>query len=193
MIAGIVLAIASLVYEMMLLYQFWKLIPEDIARTTPGKAVGFTFIPYFNVYWFFVAYMGLGEDMNKTLRQRGFQYKVNKQLGMILCICAAIGFVLPFLVLPDIASLVILIYFVKSVLGGATVLIEGREQMAVITENTPANTVTPRQSATVPPASPSTMTIEIIIDGTAIFVTKKELFDLVTNGSVREPFKTSLA
>jgi len=41
-------SIASTVFMYILLYQCWKLIPPDIARTTPGKAIGFCFIPFFN-------------------------------------------------------------------------------------------------------------------------------------------------
>ena len=116
--------IVGLVYEMMLLYQFWIIIPSDIARTTPSKAVGYSFIPYFNIYWFFVAYMGLGEDMNKTLREQKVQYQIEEHLGMILCICWAVGITLPFLVLPEIVGLIITIIFFKSVKNGAIAIIE---------------------------------------------------------------------
>ena len=86
---GIAVLIAGMIFAFMLLYQLWQLIPEDIARTTPGKAVGFCFIPFFNLYWVFVAYKGLGADMNQTLQQRGIPYTVNGGLGLTFCILTA--------------------------------------------------------------------------------------------------------
>ena len=35
----------------MLYYQYWKQVPVSEAETTPGKAVGFLFIPFFQIYW----------------------------------------------------------------------------------------------------------------------------------------------
>ena len=117
-------AIAGVVFMYILLYQLWKLIPADIAQTTPGKAVGFCFIPFFNLYWIFVAYKGLGEDMNKTLQRYGHQYRVNEKLGLIACIlvlCSAI----PYLgVLVGIAAVVVMILFFKSVKDGAIMMLE---------------------------------------------------------------------
>ena len=36
-------------------------------RTTPGKAVGFLFIPFFNLYWVFTTYVGLAKDWNRVM------------------------------------------------------------------------------------------------------------------------------
>ncbi|MBE6424928.1 MAG: zinc ribbon domain-containing protein [Planctomycetaceae bacterium] len=51
------------------LYRCWRLIQDGHARTTPGKAVGFLFIPFFNIYWFFVAHYGLAIDLNSYARR----------------------------------------------------------------------------------------------------------------------------
>jgi hypothetical protein len=56
--------LASLVLQYILLYRFWNIIQDGFARTTPGKAVGFLFIPFFSFYWLFVAFFGLSKDMN---------------------------------------------------------------------------------------------------------------------------------
>jgi len=78
--------LAGPLHSFFLLYRLWSVIPKDIARTTPGKAVGFSFIPIFNFYWWFVAFWGLAKDMNKALRQRGIQYRVNENIGLLCCI-----------------------------------------------------------------------------------------------------------
>lgn len=49
----------------------WSVIPEDIARTKPNKAVGYCFIPFFGFYWIFVALDGLTEGLNKGLTRFG--------------------------------------------------------------------------------------------------------------------------
>lgn len=59
--------IACLVFSAMLIYQYWKLVSPDKMPTTPGRAVGFLFIPIFNFYWGFVSLWGLGKAlMNET-------------------------------------------------------------------------------------------------------------------------------
>jgi hypothetical protein len=134
---GIPAIIASLVYTLMLHYQIWKLIPPDIARTTPSKAVGFQFIPIFNIYWEFVAYWGLAIDMNKTFRQRGIQYQVSEGLGLTYCILYLISYIPSYFPIDSpiflagsvlfIFGTVIFILFMKSVKDGAIVLLEQGE------------------------------------------------------------------
>jgi hypothetical protein len=54
---------ASYVLAGTLLYNFWTIIQDGFASTTPGKAVGFLFIPIFNLYWYFRAFYGLSKDI----------------------------------------------------------------------------------------------------------------------------------
>ena len=56
--------IAAAVIEYVLLYRLWQVIQDGYARTTPGKAIGYMFIPGFNIYWIFQALPGLSTDMN---------------------------------------------------------------------------------------------------------------------------------
>ena len=57
--------IAAAVIQFILLYKYWKLVPADEAETTPGKAVGFCFIPFFNFYWLFVAMWKLAKHYDE--------------------------------------------------------------------------------------------------------------------------------
>ena len=61
--------LASTVLMYVLLYQFWKVVQDGSQRTTPGQAVGFLFIPFFNFYWYLVAYFGLSKDLNRYIGQ----------------------------------------------------------------------------------------------------------------------------
>jgi hypothetical protein len=143
--------IPAYIFMFMLLYQLWKLIPADMARTTPGKAVGFLFIPFFNFYWMFIAWRGLAQDMNTTLEQRNVPCQVNEGLGNQCCFLIILQFILSMCAsfinglafglqeegllilagiitiigyLIGIAAMVILIFFFKSVKNGAIELLE---------------------------------------------------------------------
>ena len=58
-------AIAALI----LIYKMWAAIEGFEPRTTPAKALGFMFIPLFNIYWHFVVYLGWTQDYNKIKEQ----------------------------------------------------------------------------------------------------------------------------
>ncbi|MFC1791335.1 hypothetical protein ACFL0I_02575 [Gemmatimonadota bacterium] len=45
-------------------YRMWANIQDGHARTSPGKAVGFIFIPFFNFYWIFQVFPGFAKDFN---------------------------------------------------------------------------------------------------------------------------------
>lgn len=57
----------SAVLEYILLYKYWQNIQDGFASTTPGKAVGFMFIPFFNFYWMFRVFWGLAKDLNRYI------------------------------------------------------------------------------------------------------------------------------
>lgn len=66
MAGGIVNIIATILAYITLYRAWYCLQPGHLARTTPGKAIGFLFIPFFNIYWLFQAFKGLATDWNKT-------------------------------------------------------------------------------------------------------------------------------
>jgi hypothetical protein len=47
-----------------LMHKAWAAIQDGRARTSPGRAVGFLFIPVFNLYWVFQAFWGFAKDFN---------------------------------------------------------------------------------------------------------------------------------
>jgi hypothetical protein len=70
----------------------WTVIPPDLARTTPGKAVGFLFIPIFNFYWWFVALWGWAKDWNShAARSQGRLRGTSEGLPLVIAIVGAIG------------------------------------------------------------------------------------------------------
>ena len=93
------------VHWCILLYRHWSLLQGHGARCTPGKAVGFGFIPIFWFYWWYVAYVGLAEDNNRHLKEAGitsvrmdpglaFGYYLLNVLGCTIGLIPVVGVVL---------------------------------------------------------------------------------------------------
>ena len=71
---------------MVLWYRSWAAIQDGHARTTPGKAIGFLFIPIFNIYWASQALWGLSKDFNAYL-QRNSIPAARLPEGLFLAFC----------------------------------------------------------------------------------------------------------
>ena len=96
---GSLIGLIGMIYFYMLLYHAWWAIQGSTARTTPGKAVGFMFIPFFNIYWQFQALAGWAKDYNQHLAQSGLDRpdkRANEGLFLTQCIlvcCLVVPFV----------------------------------------------------------------------------------------------------
>jgi hypothetical protein len=111
------LLIAAVVFDCILLYRNWLLLQGHGARTTPGKAVGFCFIPVFFFYWWFVAYAGLARDNNSYMNSAGIDGpRISYGLGVANAIMGilslAIGWVPVVSLLVDIPSIIVGFLFV---------------------------------------------------------------------------------
>jgi hypothetical protein len=114
--------VGALVLFYVLLYKAWNQIQDGHARTSAGKAVGFLFIPFFNLYWLFVAIYGLAWDLHNYVARRRLYgrhnllpYPVSPGLGLACCIlmiCNLIPF-LNFVTVP--ATLIVLVIWLGAV------------------------------------------------------------------------------
>jgi len=94
--AGLIGLFGSIVF-LVLTYRMWNAIQDGYARTSPGRAVGMLFVPFYNLYWIFQAYRGFAEDFNSF----GFRHSINTPLlptGLFtaygtLTICGVIPFI----------------------------------------------------------------------------------------------------
>jgi hypothetical protein len=66
------LLIAYAVVGLVWTYKFWSWIPPEQRHTSlwkkyisPGQALGFMFIPYFNIFWMFVIYLGIADALER--------------------------------------------------------------------------------------------------------------------------------
>lgn len=121
-LAGI---IAAVVFQCLILHKLWSMIPPEKAQTTPGKAVGFLFIPFFNFYWIFVAFLGLAKALNEELRGEAIADKeVSEGLCLTSCILACCS-VIPYLgILVGLANMVVTIIAIKQMKDAGVALIE---------------------------------------------------------------------
>lgn len=63
------LLIVYVVYTFALLAKMWGSIQDGYARTPPGKAIGFLFIPIFSIYWIFNVWGGFPTDYNSFVER----------------------------------------------------------------------------------------------------------------------------
>lgn len=87
---GYLLSLYSVVIALVLLYKVWAAIQDGHARTTPGKAVGYMFIPFFQLYWVFQAYWGYAKDYNSYISRHDISTSRLPE-GLFLAYC-----ILPF-------------------------------------------------------------------------------------------------
>lgn len=65
LIFGWIFSLLAAIYAYIILYRAWCILQPGEARTTPGQAVGFCFIPIFNIYWIFNVYSGWATDWTR--------------------------------------------------------------------------------------------------------------------------------
>jgi len=74
--SSIVFIIIAFIIEIDMWGRAWGYIQDDHPRTTPGRAIGFLFIPFYNIYWIFQVIKGFAEDYNKYITEKGFASKI---------------------------------------------------------------------------------------------------------------------
>ncbi len=133
--------IYAVVIVCVLIYKIWAAIQGPTARTTPGKAVGFLFIPFYNFYWQFMAFWGWTKDYNALVQQRGLSARRAPE-GLALTICIlTLAAIIPFLgYLIALVNLILMIIFYNAAIDGAN----------AVASASPA----PRGTAESPPAQP---------------------------------------
>jgi len=107
---GTAFFIISAIIGYVILYKAWRAIQDGQARTTPGKAVGFLFIPLYNFYWMFIAYWGWAKDCNAYIASKGLNLaQLPEKLYLafsIIMLCCAIPY------LASVAALAGVVVFI---------------------------------------------------------------------------------
>lgn len=116
-VLGVGLGIWMLILYFIYIHRMWRMLPDSYARTTPGKAVGFCFIPFYNLYWIFVALHGWSKDYNRFINETGRAHiqRVPEGLFLVMCIFIIIG-AIPFIsyvvAIPNVILSMIVVYYI---------------------------------------------------------------------------------
>jgi hypothetical protein len=112
------LLLANVIAYYMLLYKAWNMIQDGRPRTTPGLAIGLMFVPFFNLYWQFVAIRGLAEDLNFYAQRRNYHIR-EANVGIVTAslVMGTVSAVLNFCPVPEVGLVVMIISLVGVVLG----------------------------------------------------------------------------
>ena len=90
----------------------WTILQPGGARTTPGKGGGFLWIPFFSLYWMFVAYHGWSQDWNRIKRNHSnlaHLPSVSEGLFLAMPICAIASIVPAVGSIASIAAMILLL------------------------------------------------------------------------------------
>jgi serine/threonine protein kinase len=146
--------IVGCVFWSIMHYSCWQALPEKYRATTPGRALGFLFIPLFNFYWFFVSFPILATGFNALKRERP-ELPIRNLRGV--GIAYAITTVLVFTValnhpgwacLIFVTDLVLTFVFYLGIVANANVVIEASQPA-----RSPAAAASQRTALSEPPPS----------------------------------------
>lgn len=120
--------VVAAVFFCILHHSCWKALPERHRSTTPGKAVGFLFIPFYNFYWAFISFPGLAKGYLKFKKEAGIVgIKDTTGLGItsaiLFVLSLTLGFFPGFALILTTADLVIFILFYKAISTYANIAI----------------------------------------------------------------------
>ena len=75
----------------------WESIQDGHARTSAGKAIGFLFIPFFNLYWIFQVLWGFSKDYNAYVERHALDAKKLSEGLFLACTILPLTTCIPFL------------------------------------------------------------------------------------------------
>ncbi len=113
------LVVPTIIASCILMYRWWACLPPGWRQTSPGRAVGFSFIPFYCFYWWFIAYGGLASDLNQFMDAHSVHGKrVSTGLAHGYVIVSILGIVLCWVpVLTNLIGVVGLILFIPFALS----------------------------------------------------------------------------
>lgn len=89
------ISIAGSVLYVIWLYQAWDSVPKPYRSASPGQAVGFLFLPFFNFYWVFRAVPGLSASIRRAMMayEKRYEGGAGYGIGIAACVVALVPYV----------------------------------------------------------------------------------------------------
>lgn len=70
-VAWLITSALAVIFLFIMYYKCWKALPPQFRATSPGKAIGFHFIPFFNLFWMFYSVIKLSAGYQDWARAMG--------------------------------------------------------------------------------------------------------------------------
>lgn len=80
MVASIVFLVISVIILMIFTHHLWKKVQDGKASQSPGRAVGFLFIPFVNVFWVFRTWAGYAKELNEFRQRHGLSGQASARI-----------------------------------------------------------------------------------------------------------------
>lgn len=88
-----------------LIHRMWQSVQDNQARMTPGRAVGFMFIPLFNLYWVFEVFPGFATDYNAYVDRHGLRApKLSRGLLVAMVLIPGLNLILYWIAIGKICD-----------------------------------------------------------------------------------------
>lgn len=131
---GWVVAAVAKVFSAILRYRLWASIPEEYRSVTPGRAVGFWFIPFYSLYWFFVAYPRFVVEASSYSNVRG-NYGLAIAFAVLLCVLGPLVVATPILSVLIVPLYVVWLLMTLSMNRQAVACVERWKRTPIVQES----------------------------------------------------------
>lgn len=117
MVLSMSIALIVLVRVFLFVYQMWATIQDSHARMTPKRAVLFSFIPVFSIYWMYQCVWGFAHDCNAYIKRHAVSAKPLPTIDFFLSITFCFLSFIPYVAIVTIplATVVITVSLVSTV------------------------------------------------------------------------------
>ena len=129
-IAAAVLALCvTCLFFGLLHHASWSVLPARYRATTPGKAVGYLFIPFFDLYWAFVSFVRLADGYNALAAEHPHWNLRNlrgwAEAKAVLYVCYwTLAFIPGLASLVCVTDFIVFVFFYRGVVKNANSVIE---------------------------------------------------------------------
>lgn len=79
-VMAVVAVIAGMVILMMFTHHLWKKLQDGKTEISPGKAVGYLFIPLYNIFWALRVWGGYADELNKFLARHNLAPRASRKV-----------------------------------------------------------------------------------------------------------------
>ena len=117
-LAGLTALLAGGIISLIYLYRGWTVLQPHTSHSTPGKAVGFLFIPFFSLYWYFVAYWRFSQEWNRIVAGNPTQRGAPSMSEGLILTYAILNIISALFTPLAIVNLIIFLIIMKQICDG---------------------------------------------------------------------------